>query len=294
LTIEWRPDLPQTPQPAREEDLKKSGLSMRTRILFFAIAWFIVLMPFLFWQSTWFGRALSDEQVTEYLRDEEKPRHIQHALVQIAGRMERQDPAVRQWYEEVAQLRAHPVDEIRNTAAWVMGQDTDYEPFREALREMLADPSPQVRSNAALALVRFGDAGGREQIAAMLHPATVLAPRAGRVAAVARAGEPVRAGTLLVQLESAGEALEVRSPLTGRVASIQVAAGAHVEAGRELAVVDPGAEQVWEALRALYLIGQMEDLPAVRPYARGRANLPERVRQQAELTEKAILKRAAE
>lgn len=251
-------------------------------------------MPFLFWQSTWFGRALSDEQITEYLRDEEKPRHIQHALVQIAERMERQAPGTEQWYAEVARLRAHPVDEIRNTAAWVMGQDTEHEPFREVLREMLADDSPLVRSNAALALVRFGDASGREQIVSMLQPATVPAPRSGRVAAVARAGEPVRAGTLLVQLEAAGEAVDVRSPLTGRVQSIRVAAGAHVEAGRELAVVDPGAEQVWEALRALYLIGQMEDLAAVRPYARGRANLPERVRQQAELTEKAILKRANE
>lgn len=292
MTIEWRRYLPQTPQPAPKEDLKKPGLSLRTRLIFFGIAWFIVLMPFLFWQSTWFGRTLSDEQIAEYLRDEDKPRHIQHALVQLAERMGRQDSGAGQWYGEVVRLRAHPVDEIRNTAAWVMGQDTGHEPFREALREMLGDDSPQVRSNAALALVRFGDAGGREQIVAMLHPATVLAPRAGRVAAVARAGEPVRAGTLLVQLEAGGEPVDVRSPMSGRVASLRVAAGAHVEAGQELAVVDPGAEQVWEALRALYLIGQMEDLAAVRPYARGRTNLPERVRQQAELTEKAILKRA--
>ena len=34
--------------------------------------------------------------------------------------------------------------------------------------------------------------------------------------------------------------------------------------------VDPAAEQVWEALRALYLVGLMEDLPAITPYERER------------------------
>jgi hypothetical protein len=41
--------------------------------------------------------------------------------------------------------------------------------------------------------------------------------------------------------------------------------GANVAAGAEIAVVDPSTEQVWEALRALYLIGQPDDLPAIRP-----------------------------
>jgi biotin carboxyl carrier protein len=269
-------------------------MSLRARILFFAVAWLIVLMPFLFWQSTWFGRELSEKKLAEYLRDEDRPRHIQHALVQISERMNRQEPEVERWYGDVIRLRTHPVEEIRNTTAWVMGQDNTHEPFREALREMLEDPSPVVRGNAALALVRFGDAAGREHIVSMLQPVTVLAVRDGRVAAVARAGEPVRAGALLVQLEATGEAVEARSPIGGRVRHIAVAPGAEVRAGDELAVVDPGAEQVWEALRALYLIGEAEDLDAVRPYARGRANMPERVREQAEMTEKAILRRATQ
>jgi hypothetical protein len=46
-------------------------------------------------------------------------------------------------------------------------------------------------------------------------------------------------------------------------------------------------------LRALYLIGQAEDLPAVRPYERELPEVPDRVRQQALLTEKAIRDRAA-
>ena len=44
-------------------------MSTRKRMLFFLTAWLIVLMPFLFWWSTWFGRHLTDQQITEYLSD---------------------------------------------------------------------------------------------------------------------------------------------------------------------------------------------------------------------------------
>jgi hypothetical protein len=56
--------------------------------------------------------------------------------------------------------------------------------------------------------------------------------------------------------------------------------------------VDPGDEQVWEALRALYLVGQPDDLPAVHPYQRDLPEISGRVRQQALLTEKSIRDRA--
>jgi hypothetical protein len=65
-----------------------------------------------------------------------------------------------------------------------------------------------------------------------------------------------------------------------------------VTAGAEIATVDPGDEQVWEALRALYLVGQVDDLPAIRPYQRELPEISDRVRQQANLTEKAIRDRA--
>src|ERR1041384_7793028 len=65
----------------------KRGMSRTQKILFFATGWLIVLMPFLFWWNTWFGRHLSDQQVTVYLHDNKKPRHIQQALVQVGDRM---------------------------------------------------------------------------------------------------------------------------------------------------------------------------------------------------------------
>ena len=68
-------------------------------------------------------------------------------------------------------------------------------------------------------------------------------------------------------------------------------AGANVAAGTEVAVIDPATEQVWEALRALYLIGQPEDLPAVRPYERELPDISDDVRRQAQETEKAIQQR---
>src|SRR5580658_5265932 len=159
----------------------KRSMSRTQKILFFATGWLIVLMPFLFWWNTWFGRHLSDQQLTEYLHDAKKPRHIQQALVQISERISRHDAVVSQWYPEVVALAVDPVEEVRNTDAWVMGQDTSDAGFHETLLKMLADSSPMVRGNAALSLVRFGDASGRKQIVALLQSAHVTAPVEGRV-----------------------------------------------------------------------------------------------------------------
>ena len=52
--------------------------------------------------------------------------------------------------------------------------------------------------------------------------------------------------------------------------------------------LDPGTDQVWEALRALYLVGQPEDIPAIRPYERELPEIPDHVRKQAMETEQAI------
>src|SRR2546423_86344 len=79
----------------------KHSMTRTQKILFFLTAWLIVLMPFLFWWNTWFGRRLSDQRLNEYLHDQKKPRHIQHALVQIGEGMERQDAAAKRWYPEL-------------------------------------------------------------------------------------------------------------------------------------------------------------------------------------------------
>jgi hypothetical protein len=274
----------------------RKSMSRTQKILFFVTGWLIVLMPFLFWWNTWFGRQLSNQQLTAYLHDEKKPRHIQQALVQISERISRHDAAVAQWYPELVALAADPVEEVRNTDAWVMGQDTSGAGFHETLLKMLNDSSPMVRGNAALSLVRFGDATGRPQIVALLQPAQITAPQAGRIIDSDRPGTAIHQGGLIAKLASsdsgASEAvIEIRSPIPGRIRSV-AGTGTNVTAGAEIAVVEPGTEQVWEALRALYLVGQLEDIPAIRPYERDLPDISNDVRQQAQETEKAIQRRA--
>jgi biotin carboxyl carrier protein len=268
-------------------------MSTRNRLLFFLVAWLIVLMPFLFWWSTWFGRRLSDTQITAYLNDDKHPRHIQHALVQLGERMARQDAGAAHWYPDLLRLASHPVEEVRNTDAWVMGQDTSSAAFHETLSKMLQDSAPMVRGNAALSLVRFGDAAGRPQIVALLQPASVVAPVAGRVVDVDKAGTSVRQGGLIAKLQDGNRTTEIRSPITGRIRAVFAATGTTVAAGEKVASIDPGSEQVWEALRALYLAGQPDDLAAIRIYERNVPEVPARLREQALLTEKAIETRAA-
>ena len=267
-------------------------MSTRNRLFFFLTAWLIVLMPFLFWWNTWFGRQLSSKQVVEYLNDDKHPRHIQHALVQVGERMARHDASAAIWHPELIRLASHPVEEVRNTDAWVMGQDPSAAGFHEALLKMLQDTSPTVRGNAALSLVRFGDASGRPQIVALLRPAIITAPSAGRVIDADKPGTSVRQGGLIAKIQAAQNTTEVRSPITGRIRTLSVTTGATVTPGTEIAAVDPAAEQVWEALRALYLIGQVEDLPAVRAYERDLPEISDRLRQQALLTDQAIRDRA--
>jgi hypothetical protein len=277
-----------------EESKKvRPGMSRTQKLLFFLVAWLICLMPFLFWWNTWFGRKLSDQQLNEYLHDAKKPRHIQQALVQVGERITRHDATAKQWYPELVQLAGDPVEEVRNTDAWIMGQDPTGAGFHEALLKMLNDPSPMVRGNAALSLVRFGDATGRSQIVALLQPAQISSPQSGRIVDSDRPGTSIHQGGLIAKVQYGNEqTAEIRSPIPGRIRSV-AGTGANVAAGAEIAVVDPSTEQVWEALRALYLIGQPDDLPAILPYERDLADISNDVRQQAVETEKAIRDRAS-
>jgi hypothetical protein len=271
-------------------------MSTRNRLLFLFTGWLIVLMPFLFWWNTWFGRQLSDKQLAEYLQDEKHPRHAQHALVQIGERMTRHDPSVAQWYPQVVRLASDRVEEVRNTDAWVMGQDVLSKEasgagFHEALLKMLADPSLSVRGNAALSLVRFGDTAGRPQVLELLQPAIVGAPQSGKVTDTSAVGTAIHQGGTVAKLQEGQQTIEVRSPISGRLRALSAQTGQTVAAGTQIATIDPGTEQVWEALRALYLVGQPADIAAILPYERELPDIPNHVRQQAIETEKAIRER---
>src|SRR5215813_10515532 len=119
------------------------------------VAALFIIVPFLTWYLTWFGRSLSDDKIAEYLADDQHPRNIQHALTQIEARMEKNDASVKKFYPRIVELTTNPNTEVRKTVAWVMGQDNASEEFHRALLSLLNDTEPLVRRNAAVQLVRF-------------------------------------------------------------------------------------------------------------------------------------------
>ena len=252
------------------------------------LAVLFVVATFLAWYFTWFGRELSDADISKYLNDEESPRHVQHALAQIQKRIERGDPGAKNWYPQLVALSGSPETEFRLTVAWVMGFDNNSPEFHEALKKLLQDPEPLVRRNAALALVRFGDASGRSEVLSMLSPYPVRAPAGGVIASTLKEDAEVARSALLARIQQAdGKVIEVRSPLPGRINKILKTNGTQVAAGDEIMNLNSDEASVWEALRALSLIGTQEDLPIIQSYMNS-TNVSDRVREQARLTVKQV------
>ncbi|MBI4469395.1 MAG: HEAT repeat domain-containing protein [Acidobacteria bacterium] len=253
-----------------------------------------IVVPFLFWRGTWFGRRLTDQEVGQHLVNEKKPREIQHALSQIADRMARGDRTVTAWYPQIINLVNHRVPEVRVNAAWTMGQDNSSPDFHAALLRLVSDEDPMVRRNAALSLVRFGDPSGKPEILAMIRPYKVRTTVDGVLSYRLELGDAVNPGTLLVRLDvGREEPFELRSPLPGDFERKLAPEGAQLKAGDEVLELSPGQDHVWEALRALYLIGEVEDLPEIGPIANGAGDFSDRIREQARLTVEAIRKRGA-
>ena len=248
-----------------------------------ALALLLVLLPFLFWYETWFGRKLSDVQLTQYFADTAHPRHAQHALVQLGERLSR-GADVSRWYPDVIRESLSPAVELRQTAAWIMGQVPGYPPFHAALLRLVRDPQPMVRRNAALALAAFRDPAARPELDAMLAPFTVSSPAAGVVHFRLKPGEYVNSGTLVARV---GEA-EIRAVVPGTAAVLVAREGASVRPGDPLIELAPDKNHVWEALRALVLVGEPADLAAVSRFTRPIEGMPELLARQAAETAAAI------
>ncbi len=272
------------------------GLARHWLLGILALSFLFVLMPFLFWRATWFGLPLSDEEITRNLADGGHPRKVQHGLSQIADRILSPDPGVRasarRWYPAVTAVAMNPHAELRLTAAWVMGQDNSSAAFHDALRSLLADINPMVRRNAALSLVRFQDSAGHDEIRAILEPYAVKAGAEGTLRQRLVPGDTLNPGTLLGRIEAAGQKIEVRSEVPGSMGRWLVADGSPVLRDTPIAAIDPSAEEQWEALKALALIGQPEDLAVVESLARSRGELPDTIRKAAEQAARGIRQRS--
>src|SRR5579871_6693563 len=105
----------------------KPGMAKKWLIAIVVLTFAFVLMPFLLWYMTTFTRPLSDADLGAYFHDSVHPRRAQHALSQIADRIMSSNAAVREsakpWYPQVIHFSEQGSDELRVTAAWVMGQD---------------------------------------------------------------------------------------------------------------------------------------------------------------------------
>lgn len=294
MPVEPNPDQP-NPAPA------KPGLKRRWLFVILALTFLFVLMPFLFWQATWFGKPLDNAQLAKSLNDRANPREVQHALSQLADRILAPSPDVRdsarEFYPQVVQIAQTGQDELRLTAAWVMGQDSSVPGFHDELLALLQDANPMVRRNAALALVRFHDAAGIAEIRSMLQPSNLAAPQAGALDQRLKPADAINPGTLVGRIDavnaSGNTKNELRSQIPGTIDHWLVPDKSSVVPGQPVLLVDPSNDEIWEALRALYLIGDAQDLPMIDNIARGAGDVPLRVRQQAEIAASAVRSRLA-
>ncbi len=255
----------------------------------------LVVITFLFWYQTWFGRKLSDQEMMRYLTDTSVPHKTQHALAQLSDHIAAGDPSAKRWYPQLLALAASKESQFRLEAAWAMGQDNRSEEFHQALRKLVDDRAPMVRANAALALARFGDAAGDSELRSMLEPFTIGAPVAGVIKFRMKEQDSVRNGTIIARIRPAGsdQQQDVVSPVGGLIQMTYAPEGGFVASGGEVAVISPDEGQVVETLRALYLVGQPEDLPEVDRFASGAPGMSDRVRAQAQETARAIRERQA-
>ena len=256
------------------------------------VAVLFVVVPFLTWYWTWFGRTLSDEEIERYLR-EGRPRYTQHALSQVAGRIENGDADARRWHAQVVGLAANPSPDVRMTAAWVMGVEHRSEEFHTALLKLIEDPEPIVRRNAALALVRFGDERCRPELLAMLRPYAITAPTEGTALTALTVGSKVKRESLLVRYKiKPNMTEEIRSPLPGVIEQALIKEGDYWHVGSELFVIAPDPEQARDALIGLAYFGATEDVAEVERAAAGAGS--EEIKKQAALTAEAIKRRSAQ
>ena len=252
------------------------------------LAALFVVATSLAWYFSWFGRELSDADISKYLADEKNPRHVQHALLQIQQRMERGDVNAKTSYPQLVTLSGNPETGFRLTVAWLMGFDNTSPEFHNALLKLVHDEQPIVRRNAALALVTFNDNSGHEELVSVLKPYVLKAPADGVIASSMHEGTEVTRITPLARIQqSDGKLMELRSPLPGRVNKIFKPNGSQITRDEDLISLNSDEESVWEALRALALVGIKEDLPLIDAYASS-TDASARVKEQASLTAKAI------
>src|SRR5215204_5112825 len=82
------------PQPSQPAGRRKTPWPLAV------VAVLFVVVPFLTWYWTWFGRSLSDADIERYL-GEGNARHTQHALSRVAEKIEKGEADAGRWNRQV-------------------------------------------------------------------------------------------------------------------------------------------------------------------------------------------------
>ena len=158
---------------------------------------------------------------------------------------------------------------------------------------MLNDSDLLVRRNVALSLVRFGDASGLSELRDMLQPYTVKATTSGDVSYTQSKGDWVERGDVVIVLTGENRSVELSTPVPGYVRAILVPEGSPATQDQGLMVLSQDPSHVWEALRALYLVGGGPELRLIAAIAE-EPGFGEQIHQQTILTTQAIQNRLSD
>lgn len=270
---------PEPPGPGPDEAPARASADRRAagrsppRWPILAVLAAAVIVPALFWKQVWFGETLSDEEIRRRLTNPESSRHVQHACEQISRRMRSDPRSATQFYDLLVTLADHRDPQIRYVVAWCMGEDDRrHPPFHRSLLRLVADGSPKVRYNAAVALVRLGDPSGRPVLREMLSPCVVAATwegpeGSGTVVDILSDGDRVDPLMRLALVDAGGDdPRPVLAPLGGLVGEVVVGIGDRIRKGDPVCVIKPKLQRVWAALRALALVGEPNDLEHVERF----------------------------
>ncbi|MAE75662.1 MAG: hypothetical protein CMJ85_02190 [Planctomycetes bacterium] len=266
-----------------------------------------ILLPFVFWKQTWFGEALGAEDIITRIDAISGPntqqrdlRRAQHAIEQISKRVAthaktgKGDP--KQFYAKVIALAGHEEAVIRETVAWLMGEDAKEPSFAKPLRALVADDQPIVRRNAALSLGKRRDLAALPVLRAMLLPFPIQAPAAGEIVGIVPSVYGVCRGVEIARIRTASGSVEtVRTPvLGGKTGRVLASKGGTVAAGAIICSVMPSSREVFYALICLHEIGTAAELPLLKPYLEPSADYGRKVAEQAKRTRVAIEKRTGQ
>lgn len=237
----WRPTLR---LPAL---LPPRGTPQRLKLIIGAAVMLLIVLPLAFWGLVWFGLPMDGDEIAQALGEPVRPTLAQRTLLEMGEKVSRGHRYLRRWYPRIAALSEHPSEELRRTAAWFMGQDPSSSAFQHRLAEMLKDPAPLVRRQAALSLAAFRDARAVAPLRAMLSASIITAPLAGPLEYRVLVGDTVRPVTVLARVADT----EVHAQVPGRVARLLAPDGSQVTKNQPLIELEPDAEAARQAQRAL-------------------------------------------